>query len=309
MSKPFPKDKIIIIFLFIFFFNPFFVEPIFAQTQEELNIKGAPLKEELTELQRQARIYREQGLRLQQAGKIEQALSFYQKAIEVDPYYAIAYNDLGVIYETKGLIDRAEEHYLKAIKIDPNCLSAYSNLALLYETKRDLDMASFYWKKRAELGLPDDPWTEKARARLEDLARIKPDYRQRLVESETISLMRQMEEFKKQKKIEDLKKAEEYFALAKKLYFQGEYEKAKEEIEKALSVDPQNKEKFSLKEKIDAALEKQKEKERQKQKYENAKRMKEYFQQGLEKYLEGNLQAAQAEFNRIIELAISPQKN
>ena len=123
----------------------------------------------LTELQKQARNYRAQGLELQRAGNIDEAMALYQKAIELDPSYPIAYNDLGILYEGKGFIDGAEECYLKAIKIDPDYLSTYANLALVYENKRDLKKAAFYWEKRLELGSPDDPWTQKARQRLEDI--------------------------------------------------------------------------------------------------------------------------------------------
>jgi len=123
----------------------------------------------LTELQKQARNYRAQGVELQRTGNIDEAMALYQKAIELDPSYQIAYNDLGILYEGKGFIDRAEECYLKAVKIDPDYLSAYTNLALVYENKRDLKKAAFYWEKRLELGSSDDPWTQKARQRLEDI--------------------------------------------------------------------------------------------------------------------------------------------
>ena len=92
--------------------------------------------ESLTQLQLEARAYRDQGLKYQQIGNIDAALRFYQKAIELDSLYAVAYNDLGVIYEAKGETDRAEESYLSAIKIDPSYLSACTNLALFYENKR-----------------------------------------------------------------------------------------------------------------------------------------------------------------------------
>src|SRR4030042_102417 len=87
----------------------------------------------LTELQKQARIYRAQGLEFQHIGNLDEATVFYQKAIQLDPVYAVAFNDLGIVYETRGFIDRAEECYLQAVKVNPNYLSAYTNLALFYE--------------------------------------------------------------------------------------------------------------------------------------------------------------------------------
>jgi len=125
--------------------------------------------DELTTLQQQARLYRIEGVKSQDSGDLDSALKMYQKAVELDPVYQVVYNDLGVIYEAQEAYDRAEESYLQAIKLDPSFLSAYTNLALLYENERELDKALYYWKKRAELGDPDDPWTIKAKQRFEDV--------------------------------------------------------------------------------------------------------------------------------------------
>ncbi len=136
--------------------------------------KGAPLAKEknLTELQKEARAYRSQGLELQGKGNLEGALGFYQKAIELDPLYPDAYNDLGIIYERHGYLDRAEEVYLRCIKIDPGYLGAYTNLAFLYENMRDLGKAVSYWRKRVELGSPDDIWTQRAKQRIKDISLV-----------------------------------------------------------------------------------------------------------------------------------------
>ena len=128
--------------------------------------------EKPTQLQDLARKYREQGVISQKAGDMETAMKYYQKAIEFDAYYAAPYNDLGIIYEGAGYANKAEENYLKAIEIDPNYLSAYTNLALFYESKRDLNKAAIYWEKRAQLGQPNDPWTQKAILRLRDIRSV-----------------------------------------------------------------------------------------------------------------------------------------
>jgi tetratricopeptide (TPR) repeat protein len=106
-------------------------------------------------------------------GDLGSALTFYQKAVEIDPNYQVVYNDLGVIYEAMGESERAVASYLHALKIDPNYVSAYSNLALFYEDKRDLEKAAYYWGKRAELGGSDDLWGLKAQLRLKDIQLAK----------------------------------------------------------------------------------------------------------------------------------------
>ncbi|MCM8793353.1 MAG: tetratricopeptide repeat protein [Candidatus Omnitrophica bacterium] len=105
--------------------------------------------------------YRNRGYTAQQSGDIDTALVFYQKAISLDPYYAVAYNDMGIIYEIKGYPEKAESAYLKAISINPNFAEAHSNLAFFYETRKMYDKAVVHWSRRIELGSKDDLWTQK----------------------------------------------------------------------------------------------------------------------------------------------------
>lgn len=131
-------------------------------------------QKDLTELQKQAIVYRQQGWRLQQEGSIDEALSYYQKATVLDPGYAVAYNDSGIILEAMGYPQEAEQMYLKAIEVDPDYPNSYSNLALLYEEKKDYTNAILYWIRRATFAGPGDAWAEVARKRLEDIARVYP---------------------------------------------------------------------------------------------------------------------------------------
>ncbi|MBM3243501.1 MAG: tetratricopeptide repeat protein, partial [Candidatus Omnitrophica bacterium] len=181
ISKRSLKKITVLFYLLIFFYSA-----LYAQEAAYLN-----KPEELSALQEQARSYRQEGIQAQDIGDLDTAMKLYQKAIEVDPVYAVAYNDLGVIYEAKGMPDRAEESYLKAIRIDPYYLSTYTNLALLYEEKRELSKAGYCWKKRAELGDVNDPWTQKARKRLEDIRlTLSPKPMQESREQDVLKLMK-----------------------------------------------------------------------------------------------------------------------
>ena len=195
--------------------------------------------ESLTQLQLEARAYRDQGLKYQQIGNIDAALRFYQKAIELDSLYAVAYNDLGVIYEAKGETDRAEESYLSAIKIDPSYLSACTNLALFYENKREFNKAAIYWGKRAALGSPEDPWTEKAKKRLEDIRLVSArtplrDNR----EQEVVEFLKEVANKKTLLKKDDKALAREHFSKAKKSYDKQDYPTAIKEALDAQQLDP-----------------------------------------------------------------------
>lgn len=104
-------------------------------------------------------------------GNLSKATSYYEKALEFDPEFYLAYFQLGVLqkkqgqsksaieslkkvleikpdhdktwftlgtaYETDGSIEKAIEHYRKAIDINPGYSKAYGNLGKLYTDKQD----------------------------------------------------------------------------------------------------------------------------------------------------------------------------
>jgi Flp pilus assembly protein TadD len=122
-----------------------------------------------SETRRDSQEYRDKGYNAQRVGNLDMALNYYQKAVQLDPYYAVAYNDMGVILESKGINEGAKEAYVKAISVDPNYLSAYYNLAALCEKEGDLNEAAYYWRMRINLGDWSDAWTWKAKENLEKL--------------------------------------------------------------------------------------------------------------------------------------------
>lgn len=205
--------------------------------------KEPDLEDKLTVLQKQARAYRDQGLAYQHNGDFDSALSFYQKAIELDPSFAIAYNDAGVIFEAKGQIDRAEGSYLRAISIDPTYLSTYSNLALLYESKRDLEKAAEFWKKRAELGSSGDSWTKNARERAEDIGLIlSQSPMEVLKEREILRLTEKMSKPRTLFTQDDKSLARMHFSKAEESFSKKDYATAIKEALDAQQFDPANEE-------------------------------------------------------------------
>jgi len=200
-------------------------------------------EDKLTVLQKEARIYRDQGLACQRNADLVGALSFYQKAVELDPSFAVAFNDIGVVSEARGQIDMAEENYLKAISIDPGYLSAYTNLALLYENQRELKKAAQFWKKRAELGSPDDPWTKNARERAEEISLIlSKTPMQDLKEKEILRLTEKMSKPRTPFTRDDLGLARMHFAKAGECFLKRDYATAIKEALDAQQFDPTNEE-------------------------------------------------------------------
>lgn len=83
-------------------------------------------------LREEAQVYRKDGLGAQQHGDLSGAATFYQKAIQLDPGFAIPYNDLGIVYERRGQLQMALKAYQQALAVDPNYLEASANLGSLY---------------------------------------------------------------------------------------------------------------------------------------------------------------------------------
>lgn len=217
---------------------------IFGNRSKLTNEMGGPVGEDensLTEMQKQARMYRAQGIELQRVENLDAAMTFYQKASEIDPSYAVAYNDMGIIYEARGSTGLAEENYLKALTVDPNFLSAYTNLALLYENLRNFDKAAYYWQKRAEMGVPTDPWTVKAQKRVKDIKLIlsdRPLEEER--EQEVLSLVNDTAVEKSMLRKDNATLAKYYFDKAKLNYQKGNQVLALKMAVDASQLDPTN---------------------------------------------------------------------
>ncbi|MEI6632096.1 MAG: tetratricopeptide repeat protein, partial [bacterium] len=205
---------------------------------------------ELSPMQEQALNYRDRGLELQRQGNLEEALSFYQKALLACPEYTVAYNDAGVILEGLGRIEEAKEMYFKAIKVDPDYVNSYSNLAIIYEGEGNYTEALNYWMKRATFGAPDDPWTEAARRRIDDITEAYPEaysassqqFKSRLMasEREVVSLDMNAEEAAvvSQQNLDNRTRAANYLKRAKDNFAKGQYVEALKEATYAEYLDP-----------------------------------------------------------------------
>ena len=62
-----------------------------------------------------------------------EAIYRWERAIQIDPTYAAAYNNLAVAYEQEGLIDKARAAYEKALALDPKNAAIRQNYELFKE--------------------------------------------------------------------------------------------------------------------------------------------------------------------------------
>jgi len=80
-----------------------------------------------------ARSQVEFGINVANKGLWREAIYRWEKAVELDPKYAAAYNDLAVAYEHEGQIEKARKAYEKAIELDPNNVQIRQNYDLFKE--------------------------------------------------------------------------------------------------------------------------------------------------------------------------------
>ena len=73
------------------------------------------------------------GIDVAQKGLWREAIYRWEKATEIDPTYAAAYNDLAVGYEHEGQLEKARKAYEKAVEIDPGNTQIRQNFELFKE--------------------------------------------------------------------------------------------------------------------------------------------------------------------------------
>lgn len=98
-------------------------------------------------------------------GDEDQAEVLYRKALDLDPAQPEAQYNLGYVMLERGYADLAIEFFNGAIKSDPRFADAYYNLAMAYEQVGDPSKARPCWRRYLELE-PTGTWAEIARKHL-----------------------------------------------------------------------------------------------------------------------------------------------
>jgi len=82
---------------------------------------------------KEARSQVEFGIKVAAQGLWKEAIYRWERAVELDPTYAAAFNNLAVAYETAGWFDKAKKAYERALELDPKNLYIKQNFDLFKE--------------------------------------------------------------------------------------------------------------------------------------------------------------------------------
>ena len=73
------------------------------------------------------------GIAVAQKGLWREAIYRWERASEIDPSYAPAWNNLGIAYENQGAFDKARDAYEMALDLEPDNLNIQQNYDLFRE--------------------------------------------------------------------------------------------------------------------------------------------------------------------------------
>ena len=94
-------------------------------------VASAPLA--WAEQRGQAKEQVEFGIQVAQRGLWKEAIYRWERAAQLDPTYAAAFNNLAVAYEHEGQLAKAREAYEKALALEPNNALVRQNYDLFKE--------------------------------------------------------------------------------------------------------------------------------------------------------------------------------
>ena len=95
------------------------------------------------------------GNALRQMGRADEAIVHFERALEIQPDHAKAHNNLGSVLRQMGRVDEAIVHFERALEIQPGFVNAHNNLAFTLHQKGMLDEAIAHFQRSLELQ-PDD---------------------------------------------------------------------------------------------------------------------------------------------------------
>ena len=103
-----------------------------------------------------AQLAYDDGMEYIKEGDIDSAIEKFQRAVEIDPNFAFAWDNLGISYRKKKDYNKAIESYLKSLTIYPEGRLPLLNIAITYNLNKQYEEAIVYYQKFIDF-YQDDP--------------------------------------------------------------------------------------------------------------------------------------------------------
>jgi tetratricopeptide (TPR) repeat protein len=100
--------------------------------------------------------WNDKGIKFSQNNQQEKEMECYNKAIELDPNFSVAYHNRAQVYNALEQYEKAIEDYNKAIELDPNLPDAYNNRGVSYYNSKQYGKAIEDYDKAIELNPNDE---------------------------------------------------------------------------------------------------------------------------------------------------------
>jgi tetratricopeptide (TPR) repeat protein len=98
-----------------------------------------------------SRAYNNYAVALNESGKFDESIKYFQKAIEVDGTYAEPHVNLASIYHARGDRPMALQHYMDALNIGEGHPSLFNNLGLFYFEEHNFAKAEYCFNECLKL--------------------------------------------------------------------------------------------------------------------------------------------------------------
>ena len=122
-------------------------------------------------------------------GKLQEALVYYKKIVEIKPDSAEAHNNLGILLHSMNRFDGAEKSFKKALEIKSDLAEAHNNLGITFQftsrlnealesIKKAIELKHGYFEAYNNIGkiLYQLDKFDKAEESFKNALKIKPDY-------------------------------------------------------------------------------------------------------------------------------------
>jgi tetratricopeptide (TPR) repeat protein len=98
----------------------------------------------------------DEGLVFLRKEKYEDAITFFEKAVNIDKEFVFAWDNLGVCYRKTNQLDKAEAAYKASLAAEPRGKMAMQNLGVVYQYQKKYDEAIAAYKEILKY-YPEDP--------------------------------------------------------------------------------------------------------------------------------------------------------